>query len=101
MGTRVARVPINNLEDEKVPTANGCPLSVPVDFDDRIEGDSNCAKKSADLFDHLVGARKDSPWQVKTDPLRSLRIDDELEFGRPGKKASRRDFYLAGSERPD
>ena len=33
------------------------------------------------LFDHLVGADKQSGWHGKTQYLRGLEIDDQLDFG--------------------
>jgi hypothetical protein len=34
------------------------------------------------LFDHLVGAQHEPGWNVKTDRLRGLKIDNQLEPGR-------------------
>src|SRR6516225_3168988 len=41
-------------------------------------------------FDHLVGAREQRCWHIETKRLRSLQVDDELEFGRLNDRQVRR-----------
>ncbi len=43
---------------------------------------TNAPQQTADLFDHLVGERKQLRRHIETERLDRLQIDDELEFRR-------------------
>jgi hypothetical protein len=41
-----------------------------------------CNRSKEQLFDHLVGTQREPGWNVMTDRLGSLQIDQQLELSR-------------------
>ena len=49
---------------------------------DAIDPKRHFARVAKGLFDHVIGNRAHRRWHLDAECSRSLKIDDELEFGR-------------------